>query len=90
MLRCSDGRLYVGQTSNLDARVARHNAGMGAAFTASRRPVELVYFESHHNRGSALARERQLKNWSLSKKLALIRGDLTEIHRLSRRRRWRP
>ena len=44
LLRCSDGTLYTGCTNNLDRRLAAHNAGKGAKYTRSRRPVALVYW----------------------------------------------
>jgi putative endonuclease len=47
ILRCSDGTLYVGRTSNLTGRVQTHNEGRGGAYTAKRRPVRLLYSESH-------------------------------------------
>ena len=43
ILRCSDGTLYCGWTTDLEQRVAKHNNGTGAKYTRSRRPVELVY-----------------------------------------------
>src|SRR5437588_447446 len=45
ILRCSDDSLYVGHTSNLEERLKVHNDGRGALWTASRRPVILVYWE---------------------------------------------
>ena len=72
ILRCSDGSLYVGSTNDLSARVARHNAGQGAHFTSTRRPIDLVYSEPHPDRATALQRERQLKRWRRAKKEWLI------------------
>ena len=42
VLKCADGSLYTGYTTDLEARVATHNAGKGAKYTKTRRPVELV------------------------------------------------
>jgi predicted GIY-YIG superfamily endonuclease len=64
IVRCTDGTFYVGHTENLEARVATHNAGTGASYTAKRRPVVLVFSEEHLTRGAAIKRERQLKRWS--------------------------
>ena len=86
ILRCADGSLYVGHTSDLETRERTHNEGRGGAFTAKRRPVTLVYSESFPSFDAARAREAQLKRWSAQKKEALARGDLTELRRLSRRR----
>ena len=43
ILRCADDTLYTGYTTDLKAREATHNAGKGAKYTRSRRPVTLVY-----------------------------------------------
>ena len=42
ILRCADGTLYTGSTTDLDRRLAVHNSGKGAKYTRSRRPVELI------------------------------------------------
>ena len=54
ILRCADHSLYVGHTRNIERRVETHNAGRGAAFTSKRRPVELVYAESHDTETAAI------------------------------------
>ena len=89
ILRCCDGRLYVGQTSDLAARVAAHNDGKGAAFTAARRPVSLIYFEGYSSRREAMERELQVKQRSAAKKSALVAGDLEQVHRSSQCRQRR-
>jgi putative endonuclease len=86
ILRCSDRSLYVGYTRNVDERVKAHNDGRAAAWTARRRPVELVYCESHAEDRAAIARERQIKRWTHEKKLALIRGDWAMLKELAKRR----
>ena len=86
ILRCADQSLYVGYTRNIKRRVEAHNAGRGAAFTSKRRPVALVYAESHDAKTAALRRERQLKRWTRKKKEVLIRGDLDLLRSLSKRR----
>ena len=48
LLRCADGTLYTGCTNDLDRRLAAHNAGKGAKYTRSRRPVVLVYLSLIH------------------------------------------
>ena len=86
ILRCADGSLYVGQTTNIKNRIETHNAGKGAAFTSKRRPVALAYVETHSTRPDAARRERQLKRWTRKKKEALIRGDFDRLRALSVRR----
>jgi len=68
MLRCSDGSLYTGATTDLKRRVEEHNRGKGGAYTRAKGPVTLVYQERHRNRGPALKREAQIKRWNKSEK----------------------
>ena len=76
IVRCADGSLYTGLARDPEERVAVHNAGRGAKYTFSRRPVALVYQEAVESRSDALKREAEIKNWSRAKKHALIAGDL--------------
>jgi putative endonuclease len=76
ILRCADGSYYIGTTrSSLDIRAAQHNAGSFGGYTASRRPVELVFSEWFDRITDAIENERKLKKWSRAKKEAFIRGD---------------
>jgi len=86
ILRCADGSLYVGRCADLEERVKRHNEGRAALWTATRRPVHLVYHEEHPSEAHALAREQQLKRWTHNKKLALIRGNGAALKSLAKRR----
>lgn len=88
ILRCADGTLYVGHTSNLTAREKAHNEGTAAAYTATRGPVRVVYSEEHSSIDAARRRERQIKGWTVLKKEALIAGDTKGLHTLSRRRKY--
>ena len=74
LLRCGDGTLYCGWTTDLAARVEAHNQGKGAKYTRSRLPVELVWFEEHANRHEALSREWHIKRMTRANKLALIQN----------------
>lgn len=86
ILRCADGSFYTGHTDNLDLRIAQHQTGEVAGYTASRLPVELVFGQECATREEALVAERQLKGWSRAKKEAMIRSDWGEVKRLSRGR----
>ncbi|HEY0889067.1 MAG TPA: GIY-YIG nuclease family protein [Nocardioides sp.] len=89
MLRCADDSLYVGSTRNLEKRLFEHQSGLGATYTRSRRPVELVWCEEYDNIGAAFTREKQIQNWSRAKRLALIAqryGDLPELALRSNKR----
>jgi putative endonuclease len=67
--------IYVGVTGFLMARVLRHKAGEGGAFTSKYRVHRLVYFHSFQNVGDAIARETEIKGWRREKKVALIHAD---------------
>ena len=64
--------IYVGVTGFLMARVLRHRAGGGGTFTRRYRVDRLVYFQSFHDIGDAIARETEIKKWRREKKIALI------------------
>jgi putative endonuclease len=73
ILRCADGSLYTGITTDTLRRVAEHNGGSarGARYTRSRRPVELVYAEMAASRATAARREAAIKRLDRADKLAL-------------------
>ena len=71
IIKCNDDSLYTGITINLEKRLAAHNAGKGAKYTASRRPVQLVYREEAANRSEASKRENTIKRLNRNDKLAL-------------------
>jgi predicted GIY-YIG superfamily endonuclease len=84
IIRCADGAFYIGHTSDLTSRIARHNEASACRFTPApgRRPVVRVYSEPHPTRASAATRERQLKRWTRAKKEALVAGDSALLRRL--------
>jgi putative endonuclease len=73
ILRCADGSLYTGWTTDLEGRLRAHNSGKGAKYTRSRLPVEIVYFETFETKSEAMSREWHLKRLSRAEKLALIK-----------------
>jgi len=73
VLRCGDGSLYTGSTSDLARRVAQHRAGRGARYTRARLPVALVHWERARDRSGAQRREAALKRLSRREKLAFLR-----------------
>ena len=66
------GTLYIGVTNNLERRVCEHKQKLVPGFTSRYNINRLVYFETTSNINSAIAREKQIKGWLRSKKLALI------------------
>ena len=74
IVECADGTLYSGWTNDLEKRVAAHNAGQGAKYTRSRRPVALKYYEEFEDKNEALRREAALKKLSRAEKQKLIKS----------------
>ena len=74
LLSCADGSLYCGWTDNLEKRLAAHNAGTGARYTRSRRPVELVWYTVSATKQQAMHLEARIKQLRRSQKEALVCG----------------
>ena len=74
IVACADDTLYAGVTTDAEARLAKHNDGLGAKYTRTRRPVELVYLEPAGDRSAALKREHAIKRMSADEKRRLIAG----------------
>ena len=76
LLRCADGSLYCGITTQPERRLAVHNGEFsgGARYTRGRRPVALAWMERHASRADAARREAELKRLRRSAKLALLDG----------------
>ena len=72
ILRCCDGSLYTGITTDVEKRIDVHNSGKGAKYTRSRRPVELVYSEHCADHSAALKRELEIKAMTREEKLKMI------------------
>ncbi|UFH35705.1 GIY-YIG nuclease family protein [Flavobacterium acetivorans] len=84
ILLCNDNSLYVGITSDVERRVMEHNAGKyPEAYTHSRRPVSLVFYQDFTDANQAIEFEKKLKKWSRIKKQALIDGDFDRLQNLS-------
>jgi putative endonuclease len=87
ILRCSDGSFYIGTTRTaLEIRIAQHNAGTLGGYTATRRPVTLIFSQWFDRITDAIENERKLKKWSRAKKEAFIRCDYAALQRLSARK----
>jgi len=66
------GTLYIGMTNNIYVRVLQHKDGDVEGFTKQYKCDRLVYWESFDEVIKAINRERQLKGWRRTKKIALI------------------
>jgi len=82
MLECADGSFYTGWTTDPVRRTKAHNAGRGARYTRSRRPVRLVFVEVEESRSAAMKRERRIKTLPRSSKLRLIETVKRDINQL--------
>jgi len=88
LIRCADGSLYTGITTDVKRRCQQHNAGTASRYTRSRRPVKLIYQEIHPSQSSALKREAAIKAMNRREKLKMIQNrkkpakEVREIARL--------
>ena len=74
IVQCADATYYTGWTNDLIKRIEAHNAGKGAKYTKSRRPVQLVYYETYATKSEAMAREYAIKQLSRQEKAQLIKA----------------
>ncbi len=72
IVQCIDGSFYTGWTTDPERRLHAHNAGRGARYTRSRRPVRLVHVERQTSRSNAMKREKAIKNLKRAAKMRLI------------------
>ena len=72
MLRCRDGSLYTGWSTDVERRLASHRAGRASKYTASRLPVELVYVAPMADAAAARREEARIKSLDRAAKMALL------------------
>ena len=72
ILRCKDGSLYTGITTDVEKRLEAHRSGKGAKYTRGRAPLELVYREECGDHSAALKRELEVKALPRKEKWMLI------------------
>lgn len=87
ILECTNKALYTGITNNLKRRLRQHQTGEGGHYTGYNPGVRIRYVEEYATRSEAAKREAQVKGWSRTKKLALIKGDKEVIKAASRCRK---
>ena len=78
------GTLYIGVTNSIRRRSAEHKAGEDPGFTSKYEVNRLVYFEVFQYVNNALDREKELKGWRRSRKIALIESQNPSWRDLSR------
>jgi len=72
MLLCEDHSVYVGVSTNVEARYAKHVVGKGAKYTRSHRPVKLLRTWDCTNHSEALKLEHYFKGLSHARKLYAV------------------
>jgi putative endonuclease len=72
LLRCADGTLYCGWSTDTDRRLRQHQAGTASRYTRTRLPVELVWRLQCADRSEAMREEIRIKRLSAAQKRALI------------------
>lgn len=72
ILKCKDGSLYTGITTDLERRLAEHKNGKGAKYTRARKVGEIIYSERKRDRSTASRREAEIKNWTRKKKIEFL------------------
>ena len=72
--KCNDGTLYTGITTDVKRRENEHNTNneLGAKSLRYKRPVKIVYAETHKNQSEARKREAEIKKWKRENKIKLI------------------
>mgnify|MGYP002700442715 CR=1 FL=1 len=74
IIESSDHSLYTGITTDLERRFQQHLTGKGAKYFFARKPVKIVFSESHINRSTASVREYEIKQFSRKQKEQLIQS----------------
>ena len=74
IVRCRQGMLYTGYTSDLKVRIERHNRGHGAKYLKGKGPVKLVWSKAYRYWKCAVREEARIKRLSRARKLQLIAG----------------
>ena len=74
LLRCADGSLYCGWTSDLERRLAAHAAGKGSAYVRRRLPAAYAAVWQARDRSHAMSAEAHIKQLTRGEKLALVEG----------------
>ena len=85
LVACRDDSLYTGITTDMEARLAAHNAGRGAKYTRARRPVRLVWSRGDQGPTDARRLEYALKQLTREEKQRLVAGDEALWRRVRRR-----
>lgn len=86
ILECNNDSFYTGITSDIERRMKEHFSGKGCKYTSSFKAKKLRYTEQYDTRSQAAKREAQIKGWTRTKKIALIKGHRNILKGASRRK----
>ena len=75
VVRCCDHSFYAGITTDLNRRMAEHNAGTAPKYTRVKRPVRLMHFKRFRTKAAAARREAEFKKLPKHKKEAVVLGE---------------
>ncbi len=75
--------IYIGMTNDLSRRMYEHKNKLVDGYTKKYNIDQLVYFENYTSPIEAIAREKQLKNWSRVKKMTLIKSNNPNFEEIS-------
>jgi len=85
LLRCRNGSLYCGITTDIKRRVSEHNSGKGAKYIVPRRrPVKCVWKQVMKNQSDALKLEHRIKKFSVKKKEVLVMKGVKAVEKMGR------
>lgn len=76
LVRCGDGSLYTGISTDVTRRFKAHQANRGARRLRGRGPLSLVFSLAVGDRGAALRLEHRVKRLSKEDKERLVRGEM--------------
>lgn len=79
IVKCVDGTLYTGITTDIDRRIRQHNEGKAAKYTRGRHPVKLQMVWEMNDRSAALKYEYRIKQLTRAQKILLLEGHWTEV-----------
>lgn len=72
IIRCGDGTLYTGYTTNIERRIHEHATGEGAKYTRGRAPITLQRVERYKSQSNAQSREYEIKQLTRNQKQELL------------------
>ncbi len=85
ILDCDNVYYYIGIAKDVKKRLAQHINGE-SRITKRFSSIRIVYIEKFDSKEEAAKREKQIKGWSKTKKESLVKGNISQLKKLSKRR----